>query len=151
MWDAYNLRMKNLFKLLCCSLTCALTVSCSDDVQESHESYLNGIYSNYSDSKQSNLDVTYNGEVVKDKEVSVSTMDNLIFNITFKNILKTSDVLFNGVILQKSNNVYIGEKDSIVNGRDVHCDIKIETKYDQTRGDESNANMILNVGESDVK
>ena len=143
--------MKNLFKFLCYCLTCVLIVSCSDDLQESHESYLNGIYSNYSDSKLSNLDVTYNGEAVKDKEVSVSTTDDLTFTITLKNILKTSDVVFNDVVLQKSNNIYIGEKDSIVNGKDVHLDIKIETSYNQKIESKSNANMILNVVESDVK
>lgn len=143
--------MKNLLNLLFFCLTCVFVTSCSEDQAESQESYLKGIYSNYSDDEQPNLDITYNGETVKDKEVSVNTIDNVTFDITFKNILETSDVLFSDVVLQKSGDNYICKADSIINNKEVHFDMKIKLEYNQSNGDKANANMILYMTESDVK
>lgn len=133
--------MKNL--LIFCCLATVLVSSCSEGQPDSHESYLKGTYSNYSDDKYSNLDVTYNGENIKDKEVSVITIDNLTFDITLKNILTTPDVVFNDVILQKSGDDYSCEMDSIINNKEVHLEMNIQPEYNQSQSDKANANMAL--------
>lgn len=143
--------MKTLSKLVLCFLACAFIAACSEDQPESQESYLKGIYSNYTDDEQPNLDATYNGNTVKDKEVSINTIDNVTFDITLKNILETPNVLFSDVILQKSDDNYTCKMDSTINNKEIHLDIKISPKFNQNNSNKANANMILNVTESNAE
>lgn len=144
--------MKTLSKLMLYFLACAFIAACSEDDQpESQESYLKGIYSNYTNDEQPNLDATYNSNTVKDKEVSINTIDNVTFDITLKNILETPNVLFSDVILQKSDDNYTCKMDSTINNKKIHLDIKISPKFNQNNSDKANANMILNVTESNAE
>lgn len=143
--------MNNLLRILFSCLICIFVASCSEDESVSHESYLKGVYSNYSEDETPNLDITYNGVGVKDKEVSVNTIDDLAFDVLLKNILTTPGVLFSDVVLQKSGDDYVCEMDSVINNKEVHVEMRIKLEYNQEQSDKANANMVLDVAESDVK
>lgn len=142
--------MNNLLRILFSCLICIFVASCSEDESVSHESYLKGVYSNYSEDETPNLDITYNGVGVKDKEVSVNTIDDLAFDVLLKNILTTPDVLFSDVVLQKSGDDYVCEMDSVINNKEVHVEMRIKPEYNQEQSDKANANMVLDVAESEV-
>lgn len=139
----------NTFLLFCVSII-AFPSCDEDDNSLVNVSYLSGEYSNYTEEKEPNLDLLYNGQHAKDKSVVLQTQDDKCCNLTFVNILSKSDVMFEGVALKATDSGYACEGDTLINGQEIHFVATISATYDYKEEKKANALMKLDVKENSV-
>lgn len=145
------MKLRTLF--LSSFITMALLSACNDEDKPSYEtkSYIDGIYSNYTDEEFPNLNLVYNNEVKTDKEVTLNTEDYKYCDITFKNVFDTPDVIFRNMEIKNSDNYLTIQKDTTIAGKNIHLDAEIKPEgYEGNYGlEKGSASMKIVITETE--